>query len=32
MALYAEAVSDLLEAQDGDEPLGFMAREGSALF
>jgi hypothetical protein len=32
MALYAEAVSDLLEARDGDEPLGFTAGEGSALF
>jgi hypothetical protein len=32
MALYAEAVSDLLEAQDGDEPPRFIAREGSALF
>jgi hypothetical protein len=32
MALYVEAVSDLLESRDGNEPLGFIAREGSAIF
>lgn len=32
MALYAEAVSDLLEVRDGSEPPRFVAGEGSALF
>jgi hypothetical protein len=32
MALYVEAVSDLLEVRDGSELPGFVAGEGSALF
>jgi hypothetical protein len=32
MALYAEAISDLLESRDGDEPIGYAAGEGSAIF
>jgi len=32
MALFAEAISDLLEAVDGEEATGFVAGEGSAVF
>jgi hypothetical protein len=32
IALYTEAISDLLESRDGDEPLGYIAREESAIF
>jgi hypothetical protein len=32
MALFAEAISDLLEAVDGEEVTGFVAREESAVF
>jgi hypothetical protein len=32
MALFAEAISDLLEAVDGEETAGFVTREESAVF
>jgi hypothetical protein len=32
MALYAEAISDLLESRDGHEPPGYVAGEESAVF
>jgi hypothetical protein len=32
MALYAEAISDLLESVDGREAAGFAAGEESAVF
>jgi hypothetical protein len=32
MACFAEAISNLLKSRDGQEPLRFVAGEGSALF
>jgi len=32
MALFAEAISNLLEAVDGEEAKGFVVGEGSAVF
>jgi hypothetical protein len=31
MLLFSEAISDLLESRDGNEPLGSVAGEGSAV-
>jgi hypothetical protein len=31
IAWFAEAISDLLEARDGDKPLGYVAGEESAV-
>jgi hypothetical protein len=31
IARSVEAISDLLESRNGDEPLGFSAGEGSAI-
>jgi hypothetical protein len=31
MSLFSEAISDFLESRDGDEPLGSVAGEGSAV-
>jgi hypothetical protein len=32
ISLYAEAISDLLQSQDGNEPLEYVAEEESAVF
>jgi len=32
MALFAKAISNLLEVVDGEEATGFVAGEGSAMF